>query len=126
MNPESCKFAKTHEWAFIEGNIATIGISDFAQKELNDIVFVELPEVGKVVEMGKELGVLESVKTASDIYSPLSGKVIEVNSELENHPEWVNQEPHGNGWIAKIQLSAPEEIDSLLSYQDYLNQTESH
>jgi glycine cleavage system H protein len=121
MNPDDMKFSKSHEWVKVEGEIAIVGISDFAQHELNDIVFVELPEIGKQVAAGKEFGVLESVKTASDLYSPVSGEVIEVNKELENSPDLVNKEPYGNGWIMKLKISNPSEIESLLSHSDYQN-----
>ncbi len=121
MNPDDLKFSKSHEWVKLEGNVAIIGISDYAQHELNDIVFVELPEIGKQISAGGEFGVLESVKTASDLYSPVSGEVLEVNSELENSPDLVNKEPYGKGWIVKLQLSNPSELDSLLNHTDYQN-----
>ncbi|MDR0646399.1 MAG: glycine cleavage system protein GcvH [Elusimicrobiota bacterium] len=118
-NQENCKFSKTHEWAFIEGGSAAVGISDHAQHEISDIVFVELPKIGDKVEAGKRAAVIESVKSASDFYSPLSGEVIEVNNAVASDPSLVNKAPHGEGWIYKIKLSNPSEADSLLSFADY-------
>jgi glycine cleavage system H protein len=118
-NQENCKFSKTHEWAFIDGDTAVVGISDHAQHEISDIVFVELPKAGDKVEAGKRAAVIESVKSASDFYSPLSGEVIEVNNAVSSDPSLVNKAPHGEGWIYKIKLSNPAEADSLLSFADY-------
>lgn len=117
------KFTKTHEWVMVEGNIATVGISDFAQKELGDIVFVETPQVGEDVTSQKQMGTVESVKAVSDLNSPVSGKVVEVNKELENSPQLLNEDPFGKGWILKVELSNPLELDSLMdeeSYQKYI------
>src|SRR5579862_5136646 len=114
MNPENLKYTKSHEWVKLEGDIATIGITDFAQHELTDIVYVDLPPTGKQLTAGKEFGVVESVKTASDLYSPISGTVIEVNNQLETKPDWVNTDPFGNGWMIKIKYSNTKELDSML------------
>jgi glycine cleavage system H protein len=113
------KFTKTHEWVMVEGNIATVGISDFAQKELGDIVFVETPQVGEDVTSQKQMGTVESVKAVSDLNSPVSGKVVEVNKELENSPQLLNEDPFGKGWILKVELSNPLELDSLMDEESY-------
>jgi glycine cleavage system H protein len=102
MTPQDRKYAKTHEWAKIEGKIALVGITDHAQDSLGDVTFIELPPIGKKVTKGKECCVIESVKAASDIYAPVSGEVTEVNKELESHPENINADPYGNAWIMKI------------------------
>lgn len=116
---EKCKFAKTHEWAFIEGETAVVGISDHAQHEISDIVFVELPQKGAQVKAGERCCVIESVKSASDIFSPVSGEVVEVNEGVTADPALVNREPHAGGWLFKIKMSAPKEADSLLSFEAY-------
>ena len=105
--PPELRYAKTHEWVRVEGGRATVGITDHAQSELTDIVFVELPSVGKTVEAGKAALALESVKTVSDVYAPGPGKIVEVNTELKAHPELVNREPYGKGWLFRIELSGP-------------------
>ena len=117
--PKDLKYTKEHEWAKIEGKVATIGISDYAQKELGDIVFVELPPVGTAVERDKEMTTIESVKAASDIFAPVSGKIIEVNTGLDEQPELVNKEPYGRGWIVKIEMSNAEEAAGLMSAGNY-------
>lgn len=116
---EKCKFAKTHEWAFIEGEMAVVGISDHAQHEISDIVFVELPQKGAQVKAGERCCVIESVKSASDIFSPVSGEVVEVNEAVTADPALVNREPHAGGWLFKVKMSAPKEADSLLSFEAY-------
>ncbi len=123
MNPENLKYAKSHEWVKLDGDIATIGISDFAQHELTDIVYVDLPPIGKQLNTGKEFGVVESVKTASDLYSPVSGTVTEVNNQLETKPDLVNQDPFGNGWMIKVKCSNTKELDSLLDAKAYTKLT---
>ena len=110
-------YSKTHEWARIENEIAVVGITDFAQEQLGDITFVELPAVGDTLEAGQEMGSVESVKAASEIYSPVSGEVIEVNDELEASPEKVNADPFGEGWLIRVRLT--EEPSGLLSPEDY-------
>lgn len=121
--PEEFKYTEEHEWILIEGDIATVGITDFAQDALGDVVFVELPEVGTAVEIGKPFGVVESVKAVSDVYAPLSGEVVEVNEELPDAPEVINTSPYEDGWMIKIRVAMPEQVDSLLdadAYQEFL------
>ena len=115
----NCRFAKTHEWAFAEGNVATVGISDHAQKEISDIVFVELPKAGATVEQGKACAVIESVKAAADFYAPVSGEVVEVNSAIVDNPALVNQSPHGEGWFFKIRMATPAELEGLMGFETY-------
>lgn len=117
--PKELKYSEEHEWVRVEGNKAYIGISDFAQSELGDIVFVELPEVGDDVEQDGSFGSVESVKTVSELYSPVSGKVVEVNANLEDSPELVNEAPYGDGWMIVVEMSEESELDSLLSAEDY-------
>jgi len=117
--PEDLKYTKEHEWVKIEGEVATVGITDFAQSELSDIVYVEPPTVGQEVTQNEPCGTIEAVKTVADLYSPLSGEVIEVNEELENEPGIINNDPYGHGWIFKIRIKDPEEIKNLLSAEDY-------
>lgn len=117
MNPENLLFATSHEWVHIDNGIATVGISDYAQKQLGDLTFIELPAVGAPAEAGAEIGSVESVKAASEIYAPVSGEVVEVNAELENAPELVNQDAFGAGWMFKIKLTAqPENLLDLTAY----------
>ncbi len=116
---DDLKYTDTHEWLKLEGESAKIGITDHAQEELTDIVFVELPEEGKEVKKGDELCVVESVKSVSEIYSPVSGKIKKVNKELEDSPETVNESPYDDGWLVEIELSDKSEIDDLLSSEDY-------
>ena len=115
--PEDLLYTHEHEWVSIEDGLATVGITDYAQKELGDIVFVELPEVGSEVEAMDTFGTIEAVKTVSDLFSPCSGAVEEINTELEDHPELVNQDPFGDGWMIKIRIT--EEPDDLLSAEEY-------
>ncbi|MDD5219683.1 MAG: glycine cleavage system protein GcvH [Candidatus Bipolaricaulis sp.] len=117
--PTGYRYTKEHEWVKVEGSRARVGITDHAQAELGDVVFVELPTVGADVKQGGLLGTVESVKAVSDIYAPVSGKVIEVNRELESSPETVNQAPHDAGWIAVIELANPSETASLLDAAAY-------
>lgn len=119
--PAELKYTKDHEWAKIEGDIATIGITDFAQSSLGDIVFVELPETGKTLGHHQTFGVVESIKSVSDLYSPLAGTVIERNEGLINSPELCNAEPYASAWMIKLKLSNPSEVNSLLSASDYQN-----
>lgn len=118
-NETDCRFAKSHEWAFAEGGIATVGISDYAQKEISDIVFVELPKGGATVEQGKPCAVIESVKAAADFFAPVSGVVAEVNDAIVDNPALVNQSPHGEGWFFKIQISNPAELAALMEFEEY-------
>ncbi|MGB9553479.1 MAG: glycine cleavage system protein GcvH [bacterium] len=117
--PKGLKYTKEHEWAFIEGHRARVGITDFAQSHLGDIVYVDLPPLGKEVKKGETLLVVESVKTASDVYSPLSGKVVEINNELSKSPEKVNGDPYGEGWMVVLEVQDPQEAEELLSPEDY-------
>lgn len=117
--PADLKYAKSHEWARREGDFAVVGITDHAQHELTDVVFVELPAVGRTVQAGEACAVVESVKTASDIYSPVSGEVVAVNAPLSNSPGMVNTEPYANGWLFKLKLANPAELDALLTPDQY-------
>jgi glycine cleavage system H protein len=119
MYPANFRYTKEHEWVRVEGDTGVIGITDHAQKELGDIVYVDLPKVGTRIEQGKTLGSVESVKAVSDIYAPVSGEIIEVNDALATAPEKLNEDPHGAAWLVKIKLSAPEETKQLLSAGDY-------
>lgn len=113
------KFAKTHEWVRVEGKIAVVGISKHAQEKLGDVVYVDLPQVGKVVKKGETFMSVESVKAASDIYAPVSGKIVEVNQKLSNQPELINKDAEGEGWLVKIEMSDPEELTDLLDDEAY-------
>ena len=117
--PDDVKHAKTHEWVRLRDGLATIGISDHAQHELSDVVFVELPAVGRLLKAGESCAVVESVKTASDVYAPISGLVTAVNPELAQHPELVNSDPYGKGWFLQIKPGNLAELDALLSAADY-------
>lgn len=117
--PQDLYYAKTHEWLRLEDEVAVIGITDFAQNQLSDLTFVELPEVGTVVEAGDEVAVLESVKAASDVYAPIAGEIVEVNLDLEDTPELVNNSPYEDGWLFKIKFAREEEVDDLLSAESY-------
>ncbi len=119
MHPKELRYGKTHEWLRQEGEEATVGITDYAQDQINDVVFVELPQLETGLEVGKELAVIESVKAAFDIYAPVSGKVIGINEELANNPGLVNSDPYGAGWLVKIKLNKLEELDKLLSADEY-------
>jgi glycine cleavage system H protein len=123
--PDDLKYTKTHEWARIDGNRVTIGITDHAQHELTDIVYVELPEIGAEVEAGAELAIVESVKSTSDFYSPAKGKVVEVNTELEGAPEMMNTDPYGKGWLAIVESPDPRgtELLSAEGYKELLKQS---
>ncbi|MGV3243474.1 glycine cleavage system protein GcvH [Staphylococcus sp. 11261D007BR] len=123
--PNEFKYSKEHEWVKVDGNVALIGITDFAQSELGDIVFVELPEVDDEVSEGETFGSVESVKTVSELYSPLTGKVVEVNEDLEDEPEAVNESPYEKAWMVKIELSDESELDALMdasAYEDMIGE----
>jgi len=127
MYPKDFLYTDDHEWIRMDGEIGTIGITDHAQKQLGDIVFVEVPEVDDEVEKGDEAGSIESVKAVADVFAPVSGTVVEVNDNLEDAPETVNQDPHGEGWLFKIQLSDMSELDGLMdaaAYEKYLEEEE--
>ncbi|HEX4823221.1 MAG TPA: glycine cleavage system protein GcvH [Candidatus Polarisedimenticolaceae bacterium] len=119
MFPSDRRYTKEHEWVLTAGTTATMGITDFAQKELGDIVYVELPAVGRTVAQGEVLGTIESVKAVSEIYAPISGTVAEVNGLLGDKPETINADPHGAGWICKLTVTVPAELDALLDSGRY-------
>ncbi len=119
MEPTNLRYHQEHEWIRLEGKQATVGISNFAQDALGDIVFVELPKVGVTVTAGEQVGEVESTKTTSSIYTPVSGSILRVNTELKNHPEVMNSDPYGRGWIAVIELSDPAQVDSLMTAAQY-------
>jgi glycine cleavage system H protein len=129
MTPEDSRYAKSHEYVHVEGDIGTVGITDYAQKELGDVVFVELPQVGAQLEAGDELGSIESVKAVSELFSPVSGEVTEVNERLRDQPELVNTDPYGDGWMIKIRLSDATEADELMGaeeYEEYVERESAH
>ncbi len=117
--PVELKFLSSHEWVLVEDNVATIGVSDHAQELLGDLVYVELPEQGSTIAAGDSVGVIESVKAASDTYAPVSGEVIEINDELEGAPESINNDPYGDGWMYRISMDDPEEVESLVNAEAY-------
>ena len=117
--PENLYYTKEHEWTSVSGDIVTVGITDYAQGELGDIVFVELPEIGIETTIAQPFGVIEAVKTVSDLYAPVSGKVVEVNNALVNKPDLINKDPYGEGWIIKIQVENKEEFNNLLDASGY-------
>jgi len=120
--PADLKYVKSHEWVRVNGENAVVGITDHAQHELTDVVFVELPEVGRKIKAGEPTAVVESVKTASDIYSPLSGEIVEVNKAVADNPSLVNSDPYGGGWFFKLRLASPAETNSLLGPDQYTAQ----
>ena len=117
--PEDLKYTKDHEWLRIEGDVAVVGVTDFAQSELGDIVFVEIETEGEVLEAEEVFGSVEAVKTVSDLFMPVSGEIIEFNQDLEANPEVVNEDPYGNGWMIKIKMSDPSEVEQLLDHDAY-------
>jgi glycine cleavage system H protein len=119
MYPDDFHYTKDHEWIQVKGGKATVGITDFAQKQLGDVVYVELPEVGKKLEFHQSLGVVESVKAVSDVYSPVSGEVLEVNKGLDDSPELVNQDPHGKGWFIRLKIEDETELEKLMTASEY-------
>ena len=123
--PEELKYTEEHEWVRIEDNIAVVGITDFAQGELGDIVYLEIDTLDSQIDSNEVFGTVEAVKTVSDLFMPISGKVIEVNPSLEDTPELVNDDPYGEGWIIKIDISEQTQIDNLLSPSDYKNLIDS-
>ena len=125
MIPEGLKYSKEHEWVKAEGNLATIGITHHAQDQLGDVVYVELPAAGKELKATEEFGVVESVKSVSSLYCPVSGKVVEANAELNNGPQLVNEDPYGKGWMIKVEISNPSDLNALLSAADYKKLVES-
>jgi glycine cleavage system H protein len=117
--PENLKYTNDHEWVQVDGDTGTVGITDYAQGELGDVVFVELPAVGKTVKQGETFGTIEAVKAVSDLFAPVSGSVVEVNKDLEKSPESVNKDPYGKGWMVKLRLSNPADLSSLLNAAAY-------
>ena len=125
MSTKDLKFTQKHEWASVSGNIATFGLSDYAQHQFGDIVFIELPAMGKICTQGAACANVESVKAVDDMYAPVSGEVIEVNKSLESAPEQINQEPYGAGWVCKVKMANPKELDSLMDDGAYANYVKS-
>ncbi|MCK8530587.1 glycine cleavage system protein GcvH [Staphylococcus aureus] len=117
--PNELKYSKEHEWVKVEGNVATIGITEYAQSELGDIVFVELPETDDEINEGDTFGSVESVKTVSELYAPISGKVVEVNEELEDSPGFVNESPYEKAWMVKVEISDESQLEALLTAEKY-------
>ncbi len=117
--PEDLLYTESHEWVREQGSLAVVGITDFAQSQLKDIVYVEMPEIGSTFKKGDTLGVVESVKTVADLYSPLTGKIVETNATLKDHPQYVNEDPYGKGWIVKIEIENRDELKGLLSAKNY-------
>ena len=127
--PDDLKYTKSSEWAKLDGDVVTIGITDYAQSELSDIVFVEPPEVGDTVEQGGEIGVVESVKAASDFYAPVTGEVVETNEKLGDSPELMNKDPYGEGWFIKVKADNPGQLDGLMdaaAYREFLKTEGGH
>ncbi|HYD47057.1 MAG TPA: glycine cleavage system protein GcvH [Terriglobales bacterium] len=117
--PEDLKYSKEHEWVLVEGNVVTIGITDFAQDQLGDVVFVELPAVGDKISQNDAFGVVESTKAVSDIYAPVTGTVVEINDDLPENPEMINEDCYGDGWMVKVEMSNPDEINALMNAAQY-------
>jgi glycine cleavage system H protein len=122
--PADLRYTDDHEWLRVEGDTGTVGITDFAQRELTDIVFIELPSVGDVIAQGETFGTVEAIKAVSDLYCPVDGKIVEVNEELADHPEWVNDDPYGSGWMIKIEMTDPEQAEALLTADQYKENVE--
>lgn len=122
MNPTDRRYTKEHEWVKLEGGLALVGITDYAQEQLGDIVYVELPTVGSLVEQHKPFGVIESVKTASDLFAPVSGEVVEINQTVVDEPQKVNESPLGEGWLIKIRPDDPKQVETLLTAEEYEEQ----
>ncbi len=119
MDPKAARYTREHEWVDMDGALAVVGLSDHAQNQLGDVVYLELPRVGASVKQNEPFGGIESVKTYSDLYSPVSGEVVEVNEGLDDHPEWVNQDSCGQGWMLRVRLSDPAELDGLMTAEEY-------
>jgi glycine cleavage system H protein len=131
MTPEENRYSKSHEYVHLEpdGDVAIIGITEYAQKELGDVVFVELPQVGTVIDLGDEFGSIESVKAVSELFSPVSGEIVEVNDALNEKPELVNTDPYGDGWMVKMRLNITEEVDDMMTaeeYDEYVEKESAH
>lgn len=119
MSPDDLKYTKDHEWIRVEDDVAVVGVTDYAQKQMGDVTYVELPEIGKRIERGGELGVIESVKSANDVYAPVSGKVGEVNKHLEDSPEVINSDPYGDGWVCRLDDISEKDVSSLMDARQY-------
>lgn len=119
MNPKDYKYTKEHEWIKIEGDVGTIGITNFAQEQLGDIVSVEFPKAGKEFSADENMALIDSMKTTSDLYAPVSGEVLEINEELESRPELLNEDPYGEGWILKLKIKDPKELENLMDVEEY-------
>jgi len=119
MYPKNLRYSKTHEWIKIDGNIITVGITDFATKQLTDLAYIELPSIGEKVVKDSPFGAVETVKAVSDLYSPVSGKIIKVNEKLSNEPDIVTQDPYGEGWMIKVKIENPSELDTLMDSKEY-------
>jgi glycine cleavage system H protein len=117
--PEDLKYTAEHEWIRVDGKYGWIGITDYAQGELGDVVFIEIPAVGTKIEKGKSFGTIEAVKAVSDLFAPVAGEIVEVNAEVKDHPEIVNKDPYGNGWMVKMTISDPAQVNTLLNVQAY-------
>lgn len=126
MIPEDLRYSNTHEWARVADDLATVGITDHAQSELGDIVYLELPKVGTTIQQGDMFGTIESVKTVSDLTSPVSGEILEVNDELPDAPELVNEEPYGGGWLIIVKMETPGEADELMTADQYESFIQEH
>lgn len=124
MYPKDYRYSKEHEWLKVDGDVATLGITDFAQQELGEVVFVEMPDVGETFDAGEEIGSIESVKAVSDIYAPVACEIVDVNGDLDDTPETVNEDPHGGGWLVKIRISDASELDGLLDAAGYQSHIE--
>lgn len=120
--PEELRFTPSHEWVLVEDDFAIVGITDFAQTLLGELVYVELPDVGDVIDQGEDCAIVESVKAASDVYCPIAGEIIEINEALVDEPELVNDDPYGNGWLFKIQIDKMEQLEELLTPEEYQKQ----
>ena len=125
MYPTEYLYSEEHEWLKVDGDVGELGITQFAQSELGEVVFVDLPEVGQTFDVGDEIGTVESVKAVAEVYTPISGEILEVNSALEDAPELVNDEPHADGWFVKMRISTPDELEKLMSAEKYQEFTEA-
>lgn len=123
MNPDNCRYTREHEWVRMEGDVAVVGITEFAQQQLGDVVYVDLPEVGAEVRQHQPFGSIDSVKTASDLFSPLTGEVVETNEAASDSPELVNSDPYGEGWMLKVRPADASELDSLMTAAEYTDYT---
>ncbi|MDP9351561.1 MAG: glycine cleavage system protein GcvH [Chloroflexota bacterium] len=123
MNPQECRYTQEHEWVRMDGDVAVVGITDFAQRQLGDVVFVDLPTVGSSVEQNQPFGSIDSVKTASDLFSPITGQVLEVNASAVDDPALVNSDPYGEGWMMRVQPTDPSQLDTLLTAEQYSEYT---